>query len=257
MLNDEAQAAAWAARGGPCAIGVDLGMNRLGFRPEEVPGLCGRTGLAPSDVAMVVAHLSHASDPASPRNAEQVGAFERLAATVRTELPSARFSLSASGGLWLPQEAEEGVVRPGIALYGASPTGDPSDALDTVATLSAPVVALRDVPKGETVSYDGRWRAPRDSRAAILSIGYADGLPRALTGRGVVVLCGEERPILGTVTMDLVMVDATGLMGVEIGQHAELFGGALPVDRVARLAGTIGYELLASVGPRVVRRYLR
>lgn len=258
VLNDEAQASAWAARGGgPCALGVDVGMNRLGVAPAAVSDLPVRTGLDPRDVVMVVAHLSHASDPSDPRNAKQIAAFEALARDAAPVLPRARFSLSASGGMWLPTSPSERVVRPGIGLYGASPTGDPADALEVVASLTAPIIALRDVPAGETVSYDGRWTAPRDSRVAVLSIGYADGYPRAMAEAGEAVLGGVRCPVVGAVTMDLTMIDVTGASVAEVGRHAELFGHALPVDEAARRGGTIGYELLAAVGPRALRRYLR
>ena len=254
VLNDVAQAAAWAERGGACALGVDVGMNRLGLDPGEVPDLCAQTGLDPQDVKLVVAHLSHAGQPGHEANARQVQRYEALVRAARDGLPRARFSLSASGGIALPAAPSEGLVRPGIALYGGGPDGQARSALNPVATLTAPVIQARIVGPGETAGYDGRWRAERESALAVLAIGYADGVPRAAFPSGRVVLNGVPCPIAGTVSMDLLIVDATEAGPVRIGDRAELFGPRLPIDEAAAAAGTIAYELLTSVGSRVVRR---
>ena len=255
VLNDAAQAAAWSERGGPCALGVDIGMNRLGLDPGEAAGLPGGTGLDPADVVLVVAHLSHTAQPAHPANAQQVARFETLVREARDRLPRARFSLSASGGIALPAAPSEALVRPGIALYGGAPDGDPASALEPVATLTAPVIQTRAVRAGETAGYDGRWRAARDSLLAVLAIGYADGVPRSAFPAGRVVLNGASCPVAGTVSMDLLIVDATEAGPVRTGDRAELFGASLPIDAAAAAAGTIAYELLTRVGGRVARRY--
>ena len=257
VLNDRAQAAAWAQRGGACALGVDVGMNRLGLDAAEVPTLCEETGLDPRDVKLVIAHLSHAGSPGASQNAAQVDRFESLVRAAREGLPKAKFSLSASGGIALPAAPSETLTRPGISLYGASCDGSEDGALETVARLTAPVILTRTVGPGETAGYDGRWRATRESRLAVLSIGYADGYPRAIFPEGYVMLNGARCPLAGTVSMDTVIADVTDAGPVRLGDRAELFGPALSVDRAARMAGTIGYEMLTSVGERVERRYRR
>ena len=257
VLNSFEQAEAWAARGGACAVGVDVGMNRLGLDANDLEALCGQTGLSARDVRLVLAHLSHASQPGAAQNETQAALFEEVAAENAQRFPRARYSLSNSGGLTLPLSPSEQVSRPGIALYGGSPTGDPAGALEAVARLTAPVLMTRDVQPGDTAGYDGRWTAERASRLAVLAIGYADGYLRSLSNRGVVLLGGAECPVVGTVSMDTLIVDVTDAGDVEVGDRAELFGPDLPIDRVAGLAGTIAYELLTAVGGRVARVYTR
>ena len=257
VLNSVEQAAAWAERGGACALSVDLGMNRLGLDANALETLCADTRLRARDVALVVAHLSHASQPGAAQNKTQTALFEDVAAENAARFPRAQFSLSASGGIALPGAPSERLTRPGIALYGASPDGDPANALEAVATLSAPVIALRDVAIGDTAGYDGAWVATRPSRLAVLAIGYADGVPRSLSGEGAVLLGGRTCPLAGKVSMDTLIVDVTDAEDVRVGDRAEVFGAGLPIDGVARAAGTIAYELLTGVGNRVARVYVR
>ena len=257
VLNAPEQARAWAETGGACALGVDVGMNRLGMDANALERLCDETGLDPRDVKLVIGHLSHAGQPEAAQNKTQAALFADVAAENARRFPAARFSLSASGGIALPQDLPERLTRPGIALYGGAADGEPAHALEAVATLTAPVIALREVAIGDTAGYDGRWTAERPSRLAVLAIGYADGYLRSLSNRGVVMLGGAECPVVGAVSMDTLIVDVTDADDVALGQRAELFGPALSVDRVARLAGTIAYELLAGVGARVERRYVR
>ncbi|MBB4659194.1 alanine racemase [Parvularcula dongshanensis] len=257
VLNTAEEAVAWARREEPCAIGVDVGMNRLGIPPEDLLGFCKRTGLDKDDVRLVLMHLSHAGTPAAAQNRAQTLLFEDTVAECLQAFPRAKFSLSASGGLFLPNSPAEGLVRAGIALYGGAPDADPASALEPVATLTAPVLTVRTVARGDTAGYDGIWRAPHESRLATLAIGYADGYPRHLSNKGVVWLGGRECPVAGKVSMDLLIVDVTEAEDVKVGDRAELFGPHVPVDRLARLAGTISYELLTSIGARVERRYVR
>ena len=255
VLNTQAECAAWAQRGGPCAVAVDLGMNRLGLAPSELGGLAARTGLDRDDVKLVCGHYSHAGTPGAPQTARQADAFARLAAAAAPAFPKARFSLSNSGGVLSPHQGAERLVRPGVALYGGAPDGDPESALEAVATLTAPVLGVRTVEAGGTVGYDGTWAAPGARRVATLAMGYADGYLRALSGRGLAWIGGAVCPVVGRVSMDLVAVDVTEAGEVAPGDRAELFGLHLPIDRIARLADTIAYELLAAMGPRVERRY--
>jgi alanine racemase len=142
------------------------------------------------------------------------------------------------------------LVRPGIFLYGGSAGGR---APLPVVRLRARVVANRTVQAGETVSYGGEWTAPRQTHVATLGIGYADGVFRSLGNRGRVELEGRSVPIIGRVTMDFVMVAVEERC--EVGQIATLFGGLVSLDEQAGYAGTIAYELLTALGPRVARRY--
>lgn len=235
-------------RGGPCAVQVEIGMNRLGIRPDELDLIPVRR-----DVTLVIAHMSDAGEPASPRNDQQRKRFAGLARRLTGMFPDAALSLSATGGLMLDGQVAETVIRPGIGLFGGRAGVPP--ALEAVARLDARVLSVHDVPAGDHVGYDGRWTAARPSRLATLAIGYADGVPRSLGNRGSVSLGGACAPIVGAVSMDLLTVDVTGLPPVEPGDRAEIFGPHLPLDEVAATSGTIGYELLTRVGARVVRVY--
>lgn len=257
VLNTKDEAAAWTRHGGPCALGVDIGMNRLGLSPWDLPSLCRDTGLNKHDVALVVMHLSHASTPEAEENASQIAMFEAVAEANKAAFPNARFSLSASGGLALSARPGETLVRPGISLYGGSPTGKPEDALEPVASLTAPVLLMRDVEPGETVGYSGRWTADRHSKLSVLALGYADGYFRSLSGKGRVFLGGTECPVVGAVSMDLLIVDVTDAGPVAVGDRAEAFGKRIPIDRLAAEAGTISYEILTAVGDWVERVYKR
>jgi alanine racemase len=149
-----------------------------------------------------------------------------------------------------PQYALD-LVRPGIFLYGGA--AGPAEPLP-VARLSAVVVALRALPRGEPVSYGATWRASQDTRVATLAIGYADGVPRSLSSRGFVELHGMRCPIVGRVTMDMTVVEV-GSMPVQVGDVAVVYGGLVSLDEQARAAETISYELLTRIGRRIPRHH--
>lgn len=233
--------------GGSCGVQVEIGMNRLGIRNETLAQMEPR-----DNVKLVVAHMSDMSDPSSERNETQRQAFAEDVRALKSVFPKAAFSLSSTGGLLLDGVVEEDAVRPGIGLYGASP--GQVDPLEPIATLEARVLSVHNVPAGERVGYGGQWTAERPSTIATLGIGYADGMPRMLSG-GYAFISGAARPIVGAVSMDLVTVDITDMPGVDVGAWAELFGPNIPVDAVADAAGTIGYELLTGIRGRVQRFY--
>jgi alanine racemase len=145
-------------------------------------------------------------------------------------------------------------VRPGLALYGASPFEDVSATqlgLKPVMTLTSSVIAVRSVPRGECVGYGSAWTAARDSRVAIVAAGYGDGVHRSLASGTPVLINGQRAALAGRISMDMLAVDVTGLDAVEVGTPAVLWGEGLPVEEIARHAGTIAYELLCSVSQRV------
>jgi alanine racemase len=181
---------------------------------------------------------------------------------MRRLFPGLAASLANSGGIFLGADFHFDMVRPGIALYGAAATDDGPNPMRTVVTAEAQVLAVRDGQAGETVGYGATETLKRPSRLAILAAGYADGYHRlagssdARPGASV-ILRGREAPIVGRISMDLMAVDVTDIDGIARGDWAELFGPNMPIDRVARHAGTIGYELLTGLGRRYERRYLR
>lgn len=229
---------------------IDTGMNRLGFRPEEFAAAYQRLrALAvPALEIRMLTHLARADELDCAMTHEQVVRFRALLP------PGIVTSIGNSAGTLGWAEARGDWVRPGLALYGVSPFADRVGAelgLRPAMTLETTVIALRRVPRGETVGYGGAWRAERESRIAILAAGYGDGLPRHLA-TGTPVLLGQgEATLVGRVSMDMIAVDVTELDGVTVGQSAELWGASLPVERVAAYASTIPYELVCGVSQRV------
>ena len=249
VLNQPAQQAAWkAAGGGACGVQIDTGMNRLGFRPEDAP--------EPFEgVALVMSHLACSDEPGHEMNRRQRDAF----AAVADRYPGAVRSFANSGGCFLGADFAFDAVRPGICLYGGGPEGKPDDRIAPVATLTAQIVQLRDVPGGESVGYSRGFVADAPVRVATVAAGYADGVLRSYGARGdkpagKVWVGGEFRPILGRVSMDVIAVEVGGL-DLAVGDPVELFGAHRLLDDAAADAGTISYELLTSITPRVPRAY--
>ena len=259
VLGSLHQLGLWREAGGgePCAIHVDTGMNRLGLAPGEFEAVAG--DLRRLRVALLMTHPACADDPAHPLNALQRERF----AVARALLPNVPASYCNSAALLGDGPALD-LARPGIALYGGEAVnGVP--ALEPVVRLDARIVQRREVRAGEPVGYGATWVAKRPTRLAVCSVGYADGYPRA-TGTGVPLrdavpaagwgaIGGVRVPIVGRISMDLTILDITGVPAdIQAREdHIELIGPAVPLDEAARSAGTIGYELLTSLGPRYSR----
>jgi len=230
---------------------VDTGMNRLGFRPSEFPAALERLQkLQPAPLELrLVTHLARADEPDSPMTDEQVARFG--AVTDKLDLEN---SIANSAGIFRTQLVHCDWVRPGLALYGVSPFADQVGTdlnLHPVMTLESTVIATRVVSRGETVGYGGVWKAGRESTVAIAAAGYGDGLPRGLPSGTPVLIDGQRAPVVGRVSMDMIAVDISDLPPVRVGATVTLWGADLPVEEIARRAGTIPYELLCGVSQRV------
>jgi alanine racemase len=250
-------------------VEVDTGMRRMGVDPRLAPELLQRIAEAPQLVLSgVYTHLARADEPDPEPSREQLRVLAKILRDHEESIGRPVAHVANSAGLLRRTEIETkqvgletGAVRPGLMLYGVSPFADRSaEALDLrpVMSLAARVVAIRRVAAGESVGYGGEWRAARDTRVATLPVGYADGIPRSVLGRGEVYLGGARRPIVGRVSMDYIGVEI-GNAEVELGSVATIFGQTpegkrVPVESLAAAAGTIGYELLTRVGARVPRR---
>ncbi len=230
---------------------IDTGMNRLGFRIDQVGGTLRRLGALASCVLelRLMTHFALAEEPGSTLTSRQLASFAQLTAGsghARSMANTAAiFALPATHAEW---------VRPGIALYGASPFAGQTGAdlgLVPAMRLVSTVIAVRDVPAGETVGYAGAWRAARDTRVAIIAAGYGDGVPRSLPSGAPVLIRGARARLVGRVSMDMMAVDVTDIDGVVAGKEAILWGPELPVEEMATYAGTNCYELLCRVSPRV------
>ncbi len=246
----------------PAAIHVDTGMNRLGLTVPEGLALKGLASLKDFDTALLMSHFVGAEESGNPLNRQQIEAFR----AVRESLPGIPASLANSSGIFLEDKPHFDLVRPGYALYGGNPTPDRDNPMRAVVGLEGRIVQLRWVEADHTVGYNGRWLAVSRRRIATLSVGYADGYPRAASARGrsgeellsgLALVAGRPCPFAGNISMDLITVDVTEVPESEVrrGDTVTLIGGSLTVDEVGRRAGTIGYEILTSLGRRYARTY--
>ena len=232
-------------------IKIDTGMNRLGFRVEDFADAHARLVriAGPDNAPALVTHLASADDRRDPLTARQVQVFE----DVTRGLPGERSLANSAGVLGWPTTRGDW-VRPGLALYGATPftSGHAEDfGLRPVMTLQSEVIAVKTVRVGETVGYGAAWRAERETRIAVVAAGYGDGYPRSTISGTPVAINGHRAPLVGRVSMDMVAVDVTELPAIATGDPVVLWGEGVPVEEVARCAGTIPYELLCGVSERV------
>ncbi|MFT4098364.1 MAG: alanine racemase [Rhodoblastus sp.] len=246
----------WAAAGGgPAALHFDTGMNRLGLSIDEAGAALSALGRAPD---LVMSHFASSEDVASPDNPEQIARFAQL----RSMVPDVQASLCNSSGIFLSSHPWHNLARPGYALYGGNPTPDRANPMRPVVTLEAPILQTRRVEAGAHVGYNGQWTAKRPTLLAVIPVGYADGIPRSAMGVDGkcgpdVTIGGVRCPIAGRVSMDLICIDATDAPAgaVERGAPVELLGSTIGIDEFGARAGTIGYEILTSLGRRYTRVY--
>lgn len=244
----------------PAGLHFDTGMNRLGFRLNELSVIRAQIDELGYQPQMVMSHFACADQPAHEKNRAQLALFQSL----MTQFPGVPASLANSAGLMTSREHHFQLVRPGIALYGGRAVTGRRNPMAHVVTLEMPILQVKEAKTGETVGYGATYTLSRDSRLAILGIGYADGLFRALSGSnthagGKAAIRGTVCPIVGRVSMDLVAVDITAL-GDNVpvpGELAEILGSHVSVDDQADAANTIGYEILTAMKGRYPREYLR
>lgn len=237
-----------------CWLKIDTGMHRLGFAPEEVQArLEDLQALQQVRLVGVMTHLANADATDDPATQRQLEAMTR--ATAGLDLPG---SIANSAGILGWPDTHADWVRPGLMLYGASPLQGRSAAelgLRPVMTLSAPLVAVKDIRAGARVGYGGTWSAPEDMTLGVVGIGYGDGYPRHIRGGAQVSVRGQSAAVVGRVSMDMITIDLRGILGARIGERVLLWGEGLPVEELAAACDTIPYTLLCGVTARVQRRY--
>lgn len=242
---------------GTAAIHIDTGMNRLGLGVEEAQGLLPRLKTVNPGISLVMSHLACAETLGHPMNAKQVGAFREIASL----FSGVSASLANSSGIFLGPHFQFDMIRPGAALYGVNPTPEADNPMQPVIGLKVRIVQVRHVAKGETVGYGATWTARRDTRIAVVAAGYADGYFRAASGidgtRSAEAIVGGQRcPIAGRISMDLTAIDVTDVTApVRRGHMATLIGDGITIDELGHHFGTIGYEVLTSLGSRYARVY--
>src|SRR5437763_4512956 len=243
---------------GGAAIHIDTGMNRLGLTLAEAQAIIPRIHAGDHGITLVMSHLASAEQLNSPLNAKQLAAFRSIA----SEFSGVPAALANSSGIFLGAPFQFDLVRPGAALYGVNPTPEADNPMQPVVDLKARIVQVRNVERGESVGYGATWTAPRPTRLAIIAVGYADVYFRAASSndgtRGAeAIVAGKRCPVAGRVSMDLIAIDITDLApnAARRGHMVTLLGEGITVDELAHHFGTIGYEVLTSLGRRYARIY--
>jgi alanine racemase len=245
----------WA---GGAAIHIDTGMHRLGLTVTEAQSLVPRINAGDHGISLVMSHLACAESLHHLMNAKQLATFREVA-SLFAGIPA---SLANSSGIFLGSPFHFDMVRSGAALYGVNPTPEADNPMQPVVELRARVMQIRHIERGETVGYGGIWTARRPTTLAIIAAGYADGYFRAGGSndgtRGAdVMVAGQRCPVAGRISMDLMAVDVTDVEknAVRRGHFVTLIGEGITIDELAHHFGTIGYEVLTSLGSRYARVY--
>jgi alanine racemase len=243
---------------GGAALHVDTGMNRLGIAVEEAAAVAPRIRTENHGIMLLMSHLACAERPQHPLNAKQIALFREVRMLYRG-IPG---SLANSSGIFLGPPAHCDMVRPGAALYGVNPRPGHANPMRPVVRVEAQILQVRAVARGESVGYDAMWTARHDARIAVVGVGYADGLFRALGSSDEApgadaIVAGVRCPLAGRISMDLLAIDVSALpeRAARRGDRVTLIGDGITVDTLADVAGTIGYEVLTSLGRRYHRVY--
>jgi alanine racemase len=264
-LNSLAEIAAWSAaakiseRGAArttldAVLHVDTGMSRLGLPADELAILAAeaRTRLAGLNIVLVMSHLACGDEAANSMNAEQLSRFQQALAM----LPAAPASLAASHGAMLGPDYHFDLVRPGIGLYGANPQSGGQTLMQVAFALTGKLLQLRQIDSGASVGYAATFRAKRPTMLATVALGYADGIPRSASNSGFAAIQGVRAPIVGRVSMDVLVLDVTDMAEPpRVGDDVELIGDTVTLGDAAKAAGTNEYEILTRLGHRLPRVY--
>jgi alanine racemase len=233
------------------ALQVDTGMNRQGLTLEEARAFAAAPGgLRTLEVPLLVSHLGSATEPDEARNPQQLACFREI----RTLFPESRASLAASAGAFLGPDYRYDMIRAGIGLFGGGPEERPDGRLKAVATLTAPILDIRQLHPGDRVGYGSGFAAERPMRVAVVAAGYADGVIRAAGSWGYAWAAGGRRALLA-VNMDLLVIEL-GDAPASTGDPVELLGPNAALDDLASAAGTVAHEVLVRLSRRAERVYL-
>ena len=238
------------------AIQIETGLNRLGFREEDLASLNKEDF---NMFGLVISHLACGDEKDHFMNAHQIENFERLKKTYFNNIPA---SLSASDGVFLGQMFHQDIVRLGAAMYGINTAPYRKNQMKNVVTIKAPVLQIANLPKGDFVGYSATYRASSNRKIAIVSIGYGDGIPRSLSNIGKIFFKSLSKIIearmIGRISMDNIICDITNIDELEVGDIAYIAADFYTLDDVARDANTISYEIMSRVGKntRYDRRYI-
>ncbi|MEN0651821.1 MULTISPECIES: alanine racemase [Hyphobacterium] len=249
VINTAEQLGNWlAGPAGPYALHFDTGMNRLGVPMSELRTVADIAARRAPE--LIMSHFACADEPGHALNATQI---ERFSA-VRDAFPGVRTSLANSAGCLLDRAAHGDLVRPGIALYGGAPRATEVSPFESAATIETPILQIRAARSGGTAGYGATWSADSDRTLAIVALGYADGMFRAAQQGGYGRIGDVKVPIAGRVSMDLITLDVTAAGdAAKAGETVRFLGPDL--DAFAAASGTLAYEVLTRLGPRLERVY--
>lgn len=234
---------------------LDTGMHRLGIQAEETEAFIQRLSHCKNVVQPFnfITHFSCADDMNNSKTTQQIELFNQI-----VQKHSGEKTLASSAGILAWQDAHADWVRPGIMIYGGSPFEDKTGLdlnLKPVMTVKTTLLAVRTLKKGESVGYSATWTTERETKIGVVAIGYGDGYPRMAPAGVPVLLNGRIVPVVGRVSMDMMTVDLGPDAQDKVGDDVTLWGDGLPVEIVAKAIGTIPYELLTKLTPRVIMEY--
>ena len=239
----------------PCDIHIDTGMSRLGLPGNELQKLADDPDhLTNLKLDLVLSHLVVSEEPDHPKNEEQLAAFRKAL----EHMPPAKISFANSSGIFLSSDYHFDLTRPGVALYGQNPVPGQDNPMAQVVRLQAKILQVRTIDTPQTVGYGATHTAKGAERIATIAMGYADGFHRTLSNAGVAYIGEHAAPIVGRISMDLITLDVSNVPEdlTRPGMLVDLIGPHNTIDDVAEKAGTIGYEILTSLGTRYHRVYV-
>lgn len=239
----------------PCDIHVDTGMLRLGLPPDELRQIADDPDLLVGlNILNVISHLASADEIHSSQTGKQLKAFKKA----RDVLPMGNACLANSSGIFWGTPYHFDMVRPGVALYGANPTPDSENPMRPTINLKARIVQIREARVGDSVGYGATHNVTEHSKIATVAVGYADGYLRSLSSNACAYIGEHKIPLVGRVSMDLITFDVTEVPVnlCSVGAWVELIGPNHSVDDLANEGGTVGYEVLTSLGSRYHRVYI-
>ena len=230
---------------------MNSGMNRLGFRPDTYRAAYERLSRLPAVRSIsMMSHFANADDPANPSlpMQKQIQRFQSA-----TEGLAGKRSMANSAAVLTRPDVAADWIRPGIMLYGGTPGGGTAESfgLKPAMTLESEIIGIQRIEAGEAIGYGSRFRAERPMLTGVVACGYADGYPRHAPSGTPIIVDGVRTGLVGRVSMDMLNVDLTDVPNARIGSKVILWGEGLPIDEVAEAAGTIGYELMCALAPRV------
>lgn len=237
---------------------LDTGMHRLGFRPEEA--IEKFTALANCKVVRkpinIISHFSSADDLTSSQTTKQLAQLTHFLDSIADKTLIGKCSIAATGGLLAWEQSHKNVIRPGIALYGVSPFDYPIPELKPAMTFKSELIVIRQHKAGEAVGYGQIWTSPKDTKLGVVAMGYGDGYPRNIPENTPVLINGRRVPIVGRVSMDMIVVDLGANCQDRAGDEVIFWGKGLPVEEIAKHTGISSYELLTRLTSRAQIHYI-